>query len=116
MEIYLHFTRRNKAMQPTTDTESNRVDAYLSLLTTINKGIVDLLGPASKGLVFGIGVDEGKRFALNFEKTDTIQNAIATLNEAYEGVWSIELNAKEGESQFNHHSMSLYVTVRLGLQ
>jgi len=100
MVLYLHFTRQSEAMESSQDNESNRVDAYLSLLTTINKGIVDLLGPASKGLVFGIGVDEGKRFALNFEKTDTIQNAIATLNEAYEGVWSIELNAKVGESQF----------------
>ena len=87
-------------MQPVTDSESNRVHAYLSLLTTINKGIVDLLGPASKGLIFGTGVEEGKRIALDFEKTDTIQKAIETLNEAYEGVWSIELHEKEGESHF----------------
>ncbi len=100
MVLYLHFTRQSKAMQPSKDSESNRVDAYLSLLTTINKGIVDLLGPASKGLVFGTGVDEGKRIALDFQKTDTIQSAIRTLNEAYEGVWSIELHAKEGESHF----------------
>ena len=59
MVLYLLFTRQIKAMQPSKDSESNRVDAYLSLLTTINKGIVDLLGPASKGLVFGTGVDEG---------------------------------------------------------
>ena len=101
MVLYLHFTRQNKAMQPSNDSESNRVDAYLSLLTTINKGIVDILGPASKGLVFGTGVDEGKRIALNFKKTDTIQSAIRTLNEAYEGIWSIELHAKEGESHFS---------------
>ena len=42
----------------------------------------------------------GKRIALDFQKTDTIQSAIMTLNEAYEGVWSIELHAKEGESHF----------------
>ena len=42
----------------------------------------------------------GKRIALDFQKTDTIQSAIQTLNEAYEGVWSIELHAKEGESHF----------------
>ena len=50
MVLYLHFTRKSKAMQPSKDNESNRVDTYLSLLTTINKGIEDLLGPASKGL------------------------------------------------------------------
>ena len=87
-------------MQPSNDSDSNRVDAYLSLLTTINKGMVDLLGPASKGLIFGTGVEEGKRLALNFPKTDTIQKAIQTLNEAYNGVWSIELHEKEGESHF----------------
>ncbi|MHA1135947.1 MAG: hypothetical protein ACTSSE_05615 [Candidatus Thorarchaeota archaeon] len=100
MELYHHFTRRNKAMQPSTDNESNRVDAYLSLLTTINKGILDLLGPASKGLIFGTGVEEGRRIANDFEKTDTIQRAIKTLNEAYEGVWKLEIHAKEGESHF----------------
>ena len=87
-------------MQPSIDSESKRVDAYLSLLTTINNGILDLLGPASKGLLFGTGVEEGKRIAQDFPKTDTIQKAIKTLNEAYEGVWSIELHAKEGESHF----------------
>ncbi|MGY5859139.1 MAG: hypothetical protein RTU63_07205 [Candidatus Thorarchaeota archaeon] len=87
-------------MQPINDTESNRVDAYLSLLTTINKGILDLLGPASKGLIFGTGMEEGRRIAADFEKTDTIQRAISTLNEAYAGVWSIELHAREGESHF----------------
>ena len=87
-------------MQPLTDSESNRIDAYLSLLTTLNKGILDLLGPASKGLIFGTGVEEGKRLAVDFEKTDTIQKAIQILNSAYEGVWRIELHAREGESHF----------------
>jgi predicted hydrocarbon binding protein len=87
-------------MQPSNGNESNRVDAYLSLLTTINKGMVELLGPASKGLIFGTGVEEGRRIARNFPKTDTIQKAIQTLNEAYVGVWSIELYVKEGESHF----------------
>ncbi|MGY5873837.1 MAG: hypothetical protein RTV72_16435 [Candidatus Thorarchaeota archaeon] len=87
-------------MQPINDSESNRVDTYLSLLTTINNGIMDLLGPASKGLIFGTGVEEGRRIAQDFEKTDTIQKALVILNDAYEGVWSIELHAKEGESQF----------------
>jgi len=87
-------------MEPTSNTETRKVDAYLSLLTTINKGIVELLGPASKGLIFGTGVEEGKRLAIDLEKTDTIQKAIKTLNEAYHGVWSIELHHKEGESYF----------------
>ena len=87
-------------MEPSTHSESNRVDAYLSLLTTINNGILDLLGPASKGLIFSTGVEEGKRIAQEFPKTDTIQKAMKTLNEAYEGVWSLELHAKEGESHF----------------
>ncbi|MFW9843872.1 MAG: hypothetical protein ACFFEV_04795 [Candidatus Thorarchaeota archaeon] len=100
MVLYLHFTVEREAMQASNDNESNRVDAYLSLLTTINKGIVDILGPASKGLIFGTGVEEGKRLAQDFKKTDTIQRAIATLNEAFEGVWSIELHEKEGESHF----------------
>ena len=100
MMLYLDFIRQNKTMQPSKDNESSRVDAYLSFLTTINKGIMDLLGPASKGLIFGTGVEEGRRIALGFQKTDTIQSAIQTLNEAYDGVWSIELHAKEGESHF----------------
>ncbi len=82
------------------NTETRQVDAYLSILTTINKGIVELLGPASKGLIFGTGVEEGKRLADGLEKTDTIQKAIKTLNEVYHGVWGIELHHKEGESYF----------------
>ena len=100
MLLYLLFTRKTKAMEPTLNTETKQVDAYLSLLTTINKGIVELLGPASKGLIFGTGVEEGKRLAIGLEKTDTIQKAIKTLNDAYHGVWGIELHHKEGDSYF----------------
>jgi len=100
MLLYLLFTCKTEAMEPSSNADTRKVDAYLSLLTTINKGIVDLLGPASKGLIFGTGVEEGRRLAVDLEKTDTIQKAIVTLNEAYHGVWSIELNHKEGESYF----------------
>ncbi len=100
MLLYLLFTRKLRAMEPSMNTETRQVDAYLSILTTINKGIVELLGPASKGLIFGTGVEEGKRLADGLEKTDTIQKAIKTLNEVYHGVWGIELHHKEGESYF----------------
>jgi len=86
MVLYLHFTRQVEAMQTNDDDESKRVDAYLSLLTTINNGIEDLLGKASKGLIFGTGVEEGKRIASELPKTDTIQSAITALNNAYAGV------------------------------
>ena len=87
-------------MDASNDKDSGKVDAYLSLLTTINNRIEDILGSASKGLIFSTGVEEGKRIGEGFDKTQTIQSAIEMLNEAYEGVWSIELNNKEGESHF----------------
>ncbi len=87
-------------MNASYDKDSGRVDAYLSLLTTINNRIEDILGSASKGLIFSTGVDEGRRIGEGFDKTKTIQSAIEMLNEAYEGVWSIELKSKDGEGHF----------------
>jgi len=115
MVLYPHSTLQRGTMQSSNDDESNRVDAYLSLLTTINKGIEDILGPASKGLIFGTGVEAGKSIAMDFPKTDTIQSAIATLNEAYEGVWRIEIYTREGESHFfldDRDQPSFYVIIR----
>lgn len=87
-------------MDPSTDSEDNRVEAYLSLLTTINNGIEDLLGTGSRGLIFTAGVEGGRRIAERFPKGKTLQSAIEILNEAYDGVWSIELYRNDGESQF----------------
>lgn len=94
------FCTLSEEMDPNSNRESNRVDAYLSLLTTINNGIDDLLGAASRGLIFTTGVQEGRRIAIDFPKGKTLQNALAILNEAYEGVWSIELYRTDGQSQF----------------
>lgn len=82
------------------DTESARIDAYLSLLTTINKGMLDILGPASKGLIFNTGVEEGRSLGSTLPKTNTLTTAIDTINEAYDGVWSIELQTNKGESTY----------------
>ncbi|MFW9909905.1 MAG: hypothetical protein ACFFEF_15160 [Candidatus Thorarchaeota archaeon] len=77
-------------MEAPNDHGAKRIDAYLSLLTTINIGIEDLLGPASKGLIFNMGVDEGRRLAKELPPTNALLPAIEILNHAYEGVWRIE--------------------------
>ncbi|MFW9918597.1 MAG: hypothetical protein ACFFED_03290 [Candidatus Thorarchaeota archaeon] len=85
-------------MEHLSDKELKRVDTYRSLLTALNVGIEDLLGPASKGLIFNTGVEEGRRLAQDMNKTNALLPAIDLVNEAYEGVWSIELR-KNGDDQ-----------------
>ena len=87
-------------MQQPEEKESKRVDSYLSLLTALNVGIEDLLGPASKGLIFNTGVEEGRRLAQDMKKTNALLPAVEEVNEAYAGVWSIELRKTEGDSYF----------------
>ncbi len=87
-------------MEPSRDSESRRVDAYLSLLATINNGIEDLLGPASKGLIMGTGVKEGRRLAENLHKTNSLKPAVDLLNKAYEGVWHIELRKHDSTDAY----------------
>lgn len=67
-------------MDTSNDNESNKVDAYLSLLTTIYNRIENILGSASKGLIFSIGVDKGKRIGEGFPKTQITHSAIEMLN------------------------------------
>jgi len=87
-------------MELTEDQESKRIHTYLSLLTTLNIGIEDLLGPASKGLIFNTGVEEGRRLAEDMKKTNALLPAIDEVNEAYAGVWSIELRKNDDDTYF----------------
>lgn len=66
MRLYLSLA--DKAKDASNNNESNKVDVYLSLLTTINNRIEDILGSGSKGLIFSTGVDEGKRIGEGFPK------------------------------------------------
>ncbi|MFW9850795.1 MAG: hypothetical protein ACFFF4_16835 [Candidatus Thorarchaeota archaeon] len=71
-----------------------RVDTYLTLLTSINNGIEDLLGTASRGVIFNHGVKEGRALGESIQKTNTLTTAIEIVNQAYEGVWAVELYKK----------------------
>ena len=85
-------------MADVNNSEAKRIDTYLSLLTVINNGIEDLLGAASRGVIFNTGVVEGRRIGTNIKKTNTLTTAIDILNDAYEGVWGIELYKHDEES------------------
>ena len=77
------------------DNEAKRIDTYLSLLTVINNGIEDLLGTASRGVIFNTGVEEGRRLGSEIPKTNTLRKALDIVNEAYEGVWEVELYKRD---------------------
>ncbi|MBD3407111.1 MAG: hypothetical protein GF411_13415 [Candidatus Lokiarchaeota archaeon] len=64
----------------------------MSMLATINNGIEDLLGPASKGLIFNTGVEQGKLLGHNLPKSDEYETALKTVNTAYKGVWDVALH------------------------
>lgn len=87
-------------MEPSTDDEFNRKDTLLSLLTTINNGLQDLLGRGANGIIFNTGVEAGKRIAEDLPKTDTIHRAIESVNDAYRGVWKVELHNSGEEGYF----------------
>ncbi|MFW9918603.1 MAG: hypothetical protein ACFFED_03320 [Candidatus Thorarchaeota archaeon] len=75
------------------------LSSALSLLTTLNNGIEDLLGRGSKGLIFTTGVEEGRTIGRNIPKSDSIEEAISSVNEAFDGVWNVQLfKEKEQES------------------
>ncbi len=85
---------------PTKDQQAKLLSSALSLLTTLNNGIEDLLGRGSKGLIFQTGVEEGKKNGMNLPKSDNIEDAIATVNEAFDGVWNVELFKEKGQEDF----------------
>ncbi|MHA1907630.1 MAG: hypothetical protein ACW98Y_10085 [Candidatus Thorarchaeota archaeon] len=88
-------------MPDPTRTDDKRVDTYLTLLTAINNGIEDLLGAASRGVIFNQGVMEGRALGAAIQKTNTLPTAIDIVNQAYEGVWDVELyNNGDGSSVF----------------
>ncbi len=87
-------------MATPSDNESNKKDTLLSLLTTINNGLQDILGRGANGIIFNTGVDEGRRIAKDLPKTDTIHKAVESVNEAYRGVWKVELHNSGEEGHF----------------
>ena len=98
--LYRPFCWQRDTMESMTNDERKLAEAYISLLTTINIGIEELLGPASKGLIFNMGVEEGRRLAEKMKKTNALIPALRELNEAYEGVWSIEAKKNGGNDSY----------------
>ncbi len=89
-------------MLHSTDREKRKMEQYLALLTTINKGIEHLLGPSAKGIIFNIGVEEGRILAEDMPKTNNLLQAIHELNKAYEDVWSIELRIHKDTDTYSY--------------
>lgn len=82
-------------------TKSELLHSCLLLLTTLNNGLEDLLGRASKGVIFNTGTKEGHFIGKKFPRTNSIEKAIASLNQAYEGIWDVELfKEKDQESYY----------------
>ena len=84
----------------TTSQQAKLLNACLSLLTTLNNGIEEVLGKGSKGVIFNAGVEDGKFVGKNFAKTKDIEDAIVTVNEAFEGVWNVELFKEKDQEEY----------------
>ena len=85
---------------PSKDQQTKLLGATLSLLTALNNGIEDVLGRGSKGIIFATGMEDGKAQGKALAKTDSLEEAIQAVNEAFEGVWNIELFQEEGQSDY----------------
>lgn len=84
------------------DPDKRKIEQYLALLTTINKGIGELLGSSAKGIIFNIGAEEGRILAKLMPKTTNLHRAVSELNEAYSGIWSIELRIHDGTDTYSY--------------
>ncbi|TXT55917.1 MAG: hypothetical protein BAJATHORv1_30300 [Candidatus Thorarchaeota archaeon] len=87
-------------LDPSDSPDSNLLHACMSMLATINNGMEDLLGPASKGVIFNTGVEQGKLLGVNLQKAEDFETAIDTVNEAYKGVWNVELYKSIDQDSF----------------
>lgn len=84
---------------PTHDQQAKLLSSALSLLSVLNNGIEDMLGRGSKGLIFNTGMEEGRALGKNIPKTDTLEDAIDSVNEAFSGVWNVELFKEKGQEE-----------------
>lgn len=84
---------------PTHDQQAKLLSSALSLLAVLNNGIEDMLGRGSKGLIFNTGMEEGRAIGKNIAKTDSLEEAVASVNEAFSGVWNIELFKEKGQEE-----------------
>ncbi|MDF1540581.1 MAG: hypothetical protein P1Q69_16915 [Candidatus Thorarchaeota archaeon] len=85
---------------PTKDQQSRLLSSALSLLTTLNNGIEDMLGRGSKGIIFNTGVEEGKYLGKNMPKTESVETAIEEVNQAFECVWNVEIFKEKDKDDF----------------
>ena len=85
---------------PNESDQKKLLSTCLSLLTTLNEGILDLLGPGSKGLIFNAGLQEGKFIGKTIPKNDSIEEVIEAINETYQGVWNLELFKEKGQDDY----------------
>jgi len=98
---------------PTKDQQAKLLSSALSLLTTLNNGIEDLLGRGSKGLIFSTGVEEGKTIGKNIPKSESIEDAVSSVNEAFEGVWNVELFKEKGQDSFEYIDEKGYPSAKI---
>ena len=100
---------------PTHDQQAKLLSSALSLLAVLNNGIEDMLGRGSKGLIFNTGMEEGRALGKNMARTESLEEAIASVNEAFSGVWNIELFTEKGhdnpifEDDMGHPSAKIVV-------
>ncbi|MGY5854201.1 MAG: hypothetical protein RTU92_11585 [Candidatus Thorarchaeota archaeon] len=85
---------------PTKDKQTKLLNSALSLLTALNNGIEEVLGRGSKGIIFATGHEEGKAQGRGIPKTDSIEDAIDTVNEIFDGVWNVELFKEAGQDSY----------------
>ena len=83
-----------------TTEKTELLESCLLLLTTLNNGLEDMLGSASKGVIFNTGTKEGQFIGKKFPQTASIEKAIDAVNEAYKGVWNVELFKEKGAESF----------------
>jgi predicted hydrocarbon binding protein len=85
---------------PDKDQQTRLLSSTLSLLTALNNGIEDVLGRGSKGIIFATGMEEGRAQGRSLAKTESLETAIESVNEAFEGVWNVELFKEEGQDGY----------------
>lgn len=76
---------------PKSSDELNLLSSSLLFLTTLNNGLENILGTAAKGVILNAGLVEGRFIAKNFPRTKFIEKAIDIVNNAFKGVWDVEL-------------------------
>jgi len=100
-------------MQVKGSSDEKLLYSCLGLMTALNNGLKDFIGTAARGVIFNTGLGEGYFLGKNFKTTKNIEEVIEVVNQAFEGVWRIDLFKAKNMDDFFYKGPHGYKSVNI---